>query len=209
MAMSMSSGIVMLLEETANLRARVGPLELAVRALREELTGLKQEREKEKEERENEKEWKREKKRKREREEEEERKKKREEKEAVKKEAKSELDNFFDVQLDRAQGQRTTLGLEWQHWFTHGCRVLKRLHPNSLAGQWNKRNGHRLVPGLLLTSVNDMDHEREIARELKEAQHLCLTFVREEAMDAWMREQDTPQTEQRGKAIRAKPMPRP
>ena len=122
MAMSMASGMVMLLEETANLRARVGPLELAVRALREELTGLKQESEKEKEEREKEKEWKREKKRKREREEEEERSKKREEDEAEAKEAKSELDNFFDVQLDRAQGQRTTLGIEGSSAFVLDVR---------------------------------------------------------------------------------------
>ena len=47
-------------------------------------------------------------------------------------------------------------------------QVLRRVHPNSLADQWNKRSGHgRLVANLLLLSVNGQEEEEDIMRPAK------------------------------------------
>lgn len=48
----------------------------------------------------------------------------------------------------------------WHWWVPATLQVLRRVHPNSLADQWNKRFARRLVSGLLLVSVNgEEDHE--------------------------------------------------
>jgi hypothetical protein len=41
-------------------------------------------------------------------------------------------------------------------------QVLRRVHPNSLADQWTRRSGRRLVGNLLLLSVNGQEDEEEI-----------------------------------------------
>ena len=96
----------------------------------------------------------------------------------------SETQDVLEVQLDRVPGRRIALGFEWQESLTHGCKVLKRLHPSSMADLWNKRNGKLLVPGLLLMSVNDVEDEEEIMQVLKDSAKLRLKFVKEEVMEA-------------------------
>lgn len=104
--------------------------------------------------------------------------------ELVEEKSELEIHDFLEVQLDRVPGRRIALGFDWQDSLTYGCKVLKGLHPNSMADLWNKRNGRRLVPGLLLMSVNDVDDEEEIMQVLKDSAKLQLKFVREEVMEA-------------------------
>eukprot|EP00913_Durusdinium_trenchii_P007129 g6704.t1 len=71
----------------------------------------------------------------------------------------------------------------WSECRVDGSRkVLRRIHPNSLAEQWNKRFNRRLTPGLLLLSVNGEEDHEEIMQILKDEAKLSLRFAPEEVM---------------------------
>eukprot|EP00435_Cladocopium_sp_Y103_P045974 s1897_g13.t1 len=98
-------------------------------------------------------------------------------------------DQVIQVQLERVPGRRIPLGLEWQDAAKHNCKVLRRVHPNSLADQWNKRSGNgRLVPNLLLLSVNGEEDAEEIMQVLKDEAKLLLRFAPEEVVSARVNE---------------------
>ncbi|CAK9093606.1 unnamed protein product [Durusdinium trenchii] len=96
--------------------------------------------------------------------------------------AESLEEHVIEVQLERVPGRRIALGFEWQELPVHQCKVLRRIHPNSLAEQWNKRFNRRLTPGLLLLSVNGEEDHEEIMQILKDEAKLSLRFAPEEVM---------------------------
>ncbi|CAJ1419241.1 unnamed protein product [Effrenium voratum] len=100
-------------------------------------------------------------------------------------EAKDEFgDAVIEVQLERAPGRRVALGFEWADEPQHDRNVLRRVLPGTMADQWNKRQGGRLVPGLLLLSVNGEEDRDEIMQVLKDEQKLLFRFLPEEIMNA-------------------------
>lgn len=93
-------------------------------------------------------------------------------------------DQVIEVYLERVPGRRIPLGLEWHDATKHNCKVLRRVHPNSLADQWTRRSGRRLVGNLLLLSVNGQEDEEEIMQVLKDEAKLLLRFAPEEVVSA-------------------------